>query len=75
MEILKDINFVQALIAVLLVYVAWTFRQALADFKGSIKDLYEKYNDVGTRVARVETIHSIKGCDIAQAKKGEKSTC
>jgi Ca2+-dependent lipid-binding protein len=63
MEILKDINFVQALIVALLGYVAWTFRMALADFRNSIRDLYEKYNHAETRLTRVETVHNIKGCD------------
>jgi len=70
MEILKDINFVQALIVALLGYVAWTFRTALADFKASISDLYEKYNSTETRLTRVETIHDIKGCDVSERRKG-----
>lgn len=69
MEILKDINFVQALITVLLLYVAWTFRQALGDFKASIKDLYEKYDGANTRLTRVETVHDIKGCDSVRQEK------
>ena len=67
MEILKDIPFVQAVITVLLLYVAWTFRTALAEFKSSIKDLYEKYGHHDTRLTRVETVHDVKGCD---SKKG-----
>ncbi|MBU2539159.1 MAG: hypothetical protein KKH22_12055 [Proteobacteria bacterium] len=63
MEILKDINFVQALIAALLLYVGWTLRRALNKFEGSIKDLYEKYGAANARLTRVETVHDIKGCD------------
>jgi len=69
MEILKDINFVQWLLGALLVYVAWTFRRAINGFEASIKDLYEKYGEHGTRITRVETVHEIKGCDNVGGKK------
>ena len=69
MDILKDLNFVQALITVLLAYVAWTFRQALAKFEASIEELYEKYGEAHNRLTRVETVHDIKGCD----KVGKKT--
>lgn len=63
MEILKDVNFVQALITTLLVYVAWTFRRAVTGFESSIKDLHDKHGDHETRLTRVETVHDLKGCD------------
>lgn len=63
MEILKDVNFVQALITALLLYVAWTFRRAVNGFESSIKDLHEKHGNHETRLTRVETVHNIKGCD------------
>jgi hypothetical protein len=63
MEILKDVSFVQALITVLLIYVAWTFRRTVSGFESSIKDLYEKYDGHSTRITRVETVHNLKGCD------------
>jgi hypothetical protein len=69
MDILKDINFVQVIITALLAYVAWTFRMALHDFRQSIKDLYEKYNHAETRLTRVETIHTIKGCDTIKDRR------
>lgn len=66
---MKDISFVQALITVLLAYVGWTLREALKSFKGSIKDLYEKYGTVDIRLTRVETVHDLKGCDNVSNKK------
>ncbi|MFA6135472.1 MAG: hypothetical protein WC869_15780 [Phycisphaerae bacterium] len=63
MDILKDINFVQWLIGILMAYAVWTFRRALTGFEQSIKDLYEKYGKTDTRLTRVETVHNIKGCD------------
>ncbi len=70
MEILKDSVLVQALITILLAYVAWTWRRALSKFETSITDLYEKYGNHDSRIARVETVHDLKGCDTtARGKK------
>ncbi len=68
MEILKDITFVQVLLGALLGYVAWTLRRALSSFESSIKDLYEKYGDASARLTRVETVHSVKGCDNSETR-------
>lgn len=63
MDILKDITLVQCILGGLLTYVAWTLKRALASFETSVKDLYEKHDNTNTRLIRVETVHSVRGCD------------
>lgn len=65
MQLLKDVNLdlIQWILGTLLVYVGFTVRRAINGFETSIKDLYKKYDHVDGRVARVETVHEIKGCD------------
>jgi len=62
-EILKDAIFVQWLVACLFSVVVWMFGRAVISFEKSIKDLYEKYASTDARLARIEAIHSVKGCD------------
>lgn len=63
LEILKDVTFVQWLLGVLVAYVIWTLRRALKSFEDSVRDLYEKHDNTNTRLIRVETVHSVRGCD------------
>jgi len=43
--------------------VVWMFGRAVISFEKSIKDLYEKYASTDARLARIEAIHSVKGCN------------
>lgn len=66
----EHVDLMQLLLGFCLVYVVWTFKRAIENFEKSQEktaavhvDLYEKFNGIDRRVLKVETIHTLNGCD------------
>lgn len=68
-QALRDSGLVQVIITCLAVYAAWSFREGVKDIKGALKDLYDKYGGLDRRVARVETVQEVNGCDQPTARE------
>lgn len=64
----EHVDLMQVLLVGCLVYITWSFRTMVTDFKKMFADLYDKYNNLA------DDFHELKGEHKAR-RKSDKGEC